>query len=118
MPSLPCMKLWQRRKAVRSISGSARRARACENTSRVPMDSSPGGQSPIGSASTWNFVAFFFKKKELETVGPEPILTAVDLLKVRLDLFEVLRSLRVVPHLDRTSFGLCRLGSAHDHTPQ
>ena len=57
------MKLWQRRNAVRSISGSARRARARDNTLRSSMDSSTGGQSPIGSASTWNFVAFLRRKK-------------------------------------------------------
>ena len=66
------MKLWQRRNAVRSISGCARRAFACENTSRVPIDSSPGGQSPIGSASIWNFVAFFLTKKNSRPLVQRP----------------------------------------------
>src|SRR5438034_11687572 len=39
LPSLPWIKLWQRRNAVRSISGSARRARSEEHTSELQSHS-------------------------------------------------------------------------------
>jgi hypothetical protein len=76
MPSLPWMKLWQRRKAVRSISGSARRSLACDATSRVPMDSSDSGQSPIGLNLTSNRCAHA-EEEELESVGPQAVLAVL-----------------------------------------
>ncbi len=72
IPSLPWMKLWHRRKAIRSISGSARRIRMSDATSRVPGVSSPMGQSPSGWNLTSNRVAFFCRKKKSRPLVQRP----------------------------------------------
>src|SRR5712691_13096620 len=92
------MKLWQRRKATRNMSGWARRVRAWETTSRVPTDSSASGQSPMGVKPGLKARLFFLQVEKLQAIGPEPIVARLDLLHERFEFFEIVFCLIVVAH--------------------